>query len=119
MTNPEFHFTRRCRQRGITKTDPHAVMSAIQVEWRKLKAGEAAEIEPVMPGKVKDGEPTHFYRFKVAEGYFYALMCEVNGFPLTVYSQREMRLAKESRKKRKRYACRARNDSARTVTGAR
>ncbi len=69
-------------------------MFQIKDEWRKLEAGQPANLEKVCNGN--EGEESTFYRFQVPEGLFYALVSDTNGNLITLYSQKEMRAHKRS-----------------------
>lgn len=93
------HFAQRCRERGITRTEPD-----------KLRRELAGAIENYVPGEPNDAVEfvlaaggASFWRFRVPEGVFYAVTIGPGCFPVTVYNQAMIRGKKavERAKKRK------------------
>ncbi len=91
--NDEPHFAKRLRERaGITDTD------AVYADLRVALADPERYpdfVEFVM--KAADGKD--FYRVKLETGCFYVLASRA--FPVTVYTQEQMRRQKENRRRKK------------------
>lgn len=88
------HFAQRCIERGIRSVSPMDLLHALR---RAYQEGDGDMIEHVMDDDLS-GHP--IYRFRVAEGRFYAPFTH-DGWPMTVLTQRMIRNKKWARKKRK------------------
>ena len=95
---PRSHFARRCLERGIRSVPGDVLAAAIRAA---VLAGDESKAEFV---KHVD-ERADLYRFRVAEGVFYALVGrDAERWPRTVYTQRmkrKMDRALKSQKKRR------------------
>lgn len=93
----ETHFAKRCRERGITETDTDVLFDNIR---RAIEGGYDEYVKHVL---TRDGG--RFWRFKCAEGYFYAVTGKNDSFPRTVMTQemfRHKRWAEKAKRGRKR-----------------
>lgn len=88
------HFAARCRERGITETDPYVLADEIR---QAVSMDGAGHMDRVM--KTADGRGT-IWRFSVPEGIFYAVVNN-EGHPMTVLTQDMVRKKKWANKKRK------------------
>jgi hypothetical protein len=89
----ETHFNARCRERGITSTDPDLIFRGIK--WA-IERGRDDLCKMVM--RTKAGR---FWRFRCPEGIYYVVTGENDTNPRTVLTQDMMRNKKYAKKKAK------------------
>lgn len=88
------HFNERCRERGITRTDPGILFEAIASSVREHDKGRYQErVEYVFTHN--EGR---FFRFRCEDGIFYAVVPTDGVRPVTVFTQAMMRAKRRARK---------------------
>lgn len=92
------HPARRAIERGIRSVDPTMMVRAI--EWEISHRPDTSElVERVMRDRKEDGREVTFWRFRVAEGLFYAVVSD-RGTVITILTQEMMRAYKAKRRGR-------------------
>ncbi len=93
MTEYVNHFQKRCRERGITKTDVDKLNKGLK--WAKEN-----ERYDLIEEVISDDDAA-FYRFKCQDGIFYALFKPCTTWPITVYDKAMMDRMKSMKRKPK------------------
>lgn len=88
------HFEQRCVERGIVKTDHRALFTALRLAIAAHDKGRWQTLVEL----VMTHEDARFWRFRCADGIFYAVTALDNTLPMTIFTQRMLNGKKRARR---------------------